>query len=895
MAGNQVYQQLKALEVNKTSNNFNISASRNEVGNTLTGTTKTYSTLDAQGVESVNSVQEWSRANDNAKEYFQSVVSGEAPGNFATQQGRVRNLIGNGFGLDSPVVDSNLFKAFDVGEAVSAGYDKTYEFSTGVGNRTSASDLVFDKTLINSERSSITSKGEAESIMASVNSTSIPSGVIDKTNDTSNQVAFNADDKVINFSLDDYGTTGQTDEAIVNIPIPAIPAEDGYLQEADLSGDDVPGFFHQDDSDPFFTNEVFVPAAFDGTEATAIEAYKLAEAANAGKNFLKESFTVTKPEITTESQDIISDAAAAVAMAQLNGASALEIAALEGQLTSLTQNLDPKTAEYLQNHNGRNSLEEYEYQADIKAAALAKEKAVKIAEDKAVQLARIQENLNPIIEQVEENKGVNVDAKGDPVGVNDPAQVELMEIERAEEERLAELSSQPNVDDEQGFLADKIATEKEDDERTFSKYSGKTLGQATDELKKSQIMKNAREKSKAEAIRIYGDSARGDMQRSSFKSGQELIGGKDPFAFSTFAYPPGVTNSKENGHYILFYVNVQNKTKYSYDGIGEDGIISVGDEYQTTKPKDTSGPAGGAALPTLFHSPKGAKEMGYADDVAYKKQQLANGASGSILYNNQTFLSKNRKSKIPGVSQVFGATTTRITDSVALYLPPGVKSNLDAQYDDSKTGMFGFLAFSGKDLLNAMNDHDFDAATNEAFKTTGTILEEAGKKMAASVVSAVTGAEGVQATFDKAFGRTLNPYIEVTFGSMGMRTFDYTFKFSPKSEYETQEAKAIIQLFRFHMAPELIAGQETHNRYLTLPSTFDIHYMYQSGVGDVAMAKENDFYNKIATCVLTSVNVDYTPNGEIQSFADGAPVQMTLALSFKETEMMTKDKINDGF
>ena len=287
--------------------------------------------------------------------------------------------------------------------------------------------------------------------------------------------------------------------------------------------------------------------------------------------------------------------------------------------------------------------------------------------------------------------------------------------------------------------------------------------------------------------------------------------------------------------------------------------------------------------------------MGYADNVAYRKQQLANGAKGSILNNNQTFLSKNRKPKIPGVSQVFGATTSRITDSVALYLPPSIKSDLTASYSDSKTGLFGFLAFSGKDIMTAMNDNDFGAATDKAFDLAGTILTEAGKKAAGSFAGAVTGAEGVQETFDKAFGRTLNPYIEVTFDSIGMRTFDYTFKFSPKSEYETQEAKAIIQLFRFHMAPELIAGEITNNRYLTLPSTFDIHYMYQSGVGDDARSKENDFYNKIATCVLTGVNVDYTPNSEIQSFADGAPVQMSMALSFKETEMMTKDKINDGF
>ena len=409
-------------------------------------------------------------------------------------------------------------------------------------------------------------------------------------------------------------------------------------------------------------------------------------------------------------------------------------------------------------------------------------------------------------------------------------------------------------------------------------------------------MKTARENAEKTFTRTVNESenafqADGNQQSEYLK----LQGHNDPFAFSTFAYPPGVTNSRENGHYVLFYVNVQNKTKYKYQG-GYDDSISVGNVYQSVQTEDIGrGGSGSTELLKTYSEKTSALADGFSSPVAYKKQQILNGAKGSVLNNNQTFLSKNRKALIPGVSQVFGPTTTRITDSVALYLPPGIKSDLSAQYDDSKTGLFGFLAFSGKDIMTAMNDEDFNAATDKAFDLAGTILTEAGKKAAGSFAGAVTGAEGVQATFDKAFGRTLNPYIEVTFGSMGMRTFDYTFKFSPKSEYETQEAKAIIQLFRFHMAPELIAGETTNNRYLTLPSTFDIHYMYQSGVGDDAMSKENDFYNKIATCVLTSVNVDYTPNGEIQSFADGAPVQITLALSFKETEMLTKDKIQQGF
>ena len=37
------------------------------------------------------------------------------------------------------------------------------------------------------------------------------------------------------------------------------------------------------------------------------------------------------------------------------------------------------------------------------------------------------------------------------------------------------------------------------------------------------------------------------------------LASSDPFNFQTLSYPSDVTNNYQNGHYMLFYVNVQNK------------------------------------------------------------------------------------------------------------------------------------------------------------------------------------------------------------------------------------------------------------------------------------------------------------------------------------------------
>ena len=170
------------------------------------------------------------------------------------------------------------------------------------------------------------------------------------------------------------------------------------------------------------------------------------------------------------------------------------------------------------------------------------------------------------------------------------------------------------------------------------------------------------------------------------------------------------------------------------------------------------------------------------------------------------------------------------------------------------------------------------------------ILEQIGKNAASGLIEALADAEGGIELANKVFGRAANPYLEVLFQGPELRTFNYNFTFAPKNKEEQLEVKKIIQLFRFHQAPE---HRSDHSLFLGLPSEFDIHYMYQSTAAGKE-AHENTFYNKIATCVLQNVNVDYTP-GKVASHQDGSPVLIKMSLQFLETEMLTKKHIEMGY
>jgi hypothetical protein len=349
----------------------------------------------------------------------------------------------------------------------------------------------------------------------------------------------------------------------------------------------------------------------------------------------------------------------------------------------------------------------------------------------------------------------------------------------------------------------------------------------------------------------------------------------DPYAFSSISYPRDVTQDMQNGHYMLFYINVQNKTKYKYTP-ADPSVSGIGN-YVTT----LGGPRNQYST-TDFVSNS-------TEDASYRETLVKKGGTGTINKSQGVDLRKGRKA-MTGFSSVM-PTTTRITDSIAIYLPPDVKDATTASYNNAaEMGVIGLAAAGGIGFVDAMKRNDFESAAGSLLGSAKGIIMEAAKRMGSEFAGGLSGVdpEAITGFANKAFGQATNPYMEVIFEKVGMRTFSYNFTFSPRNAAETADVQKIIKMFRFHMLPEM---QGANERFLTLPSTFDIHYMYQMNSEE---ARENSFYSKIATCVLNGVDVDYTPDG-VKSFASGAPTQIKMGLNFMETEMLTKEHIEQGY
>ena len=348
----------------------------------------------------------------------------------------------------------------------------------------------------------------------------------------------------------------------------------------------------------------------------------------------------------------------------------------------------------------------------------------------------------------------------------------------------------------------------------------------------------------------------------------------DPYAFSSISYPRDVTYDMQNGHYMLFYINVQNKTRYIMNPVEEGSKIGETVEYES-------------------YDMKGSNKKSFISNASveanYRKGLVDRGGKGNTLKGDVAQLRKGRKGFGTSFQNIL-PTTTRITDSIAIYLPPNVKDATSVGYNNAEMGVIGAAAAGSAGVVDALRKGDLSGLASTLGTAAKDLLATAGLGLGSEFLGTLAGVdpEGLKGFAKKAFGQASNPYMEVLFEGVEMRTFTYNFTFSPRNKEETEDVKKIIEMFRFHMMPELNGGSSA---FMTLPSTFDIHYMYQV-TPDVSM--ENNYYTKIATCVLKGCDVDYTPNG-VKSFASGAPTQITMSLSFQETEMLTKQHVNRGY
>lgn len=229
-------------------------------------------------------------------------------------------------------------------------------------------------------------------------------------------------------------------------------------------------------------------------------------------------------------------------------------------------------------------------------------------------------------------------------------------------------------------------------------------------------------------------------------------------------------------------------------------------------------------------------------------------AGGSIAYALANEIKVNKKLK-------------RLATQITLYSPATITNSQKTSWDNYNDSVFELMQ------IGALNDEEI-------------------KQMSGSGVAAAMGRIIATAASDLVQSATrtvVNPKKDLLFKGIERRDFTFDYQFVPRSAAEAEEVANIIQTFRLFSAPEVVQG--TDNFLYTYPAEFDIEYIFNKD----GVEEQNKYINKISSCVLESVLVNYSPNGSFQSLQNGEPVQVNMTLHFKEIETLHRDRIVKGY
>ena len=341
-----------------------------------------------------------------------------------------------------------------------------------------------------------------------------------------------------------------------------------------------------------------------------------------------------------------------------------------------------------------------------------------------------------------------------------------------------------------------------------------------------------------------------------------------------------------HGHYIMFYINAQEDAELTSEKIDQNARGSIADDpsQKYNRPLYLQQ---WSEVQQSYITRK--NENGAAEQTNEYEIGAAIGGIGDPMIDdlNQGVVKVKQASRFGG-STIFltRKPTKRLKTGIAMFMPASVTTTYTANYTDTEIGG------GTENILNAFNqgaDGNLESAVRSFFSNS-TALKEGLTKMGLAGVSALPiGLAGLREGAEAKAGSVISDRLELAFKGINKRQFQYTFKMIPRSKAEAEEIRKIVFTFKQNMLPEFVGGNRAGRR-LRVPNTFDIQYMYQG--------KSNEFLHHISTCVLESMNVSYGGDRykTFEGQDDGAPpVETSITLNFKEMELITRERVFEGF
>lgn len=359
--------------------------------------------------------------------------------------------------------------------------------------------------------------------------------------------------------------------------------------------------------------------------------------------------------------------------------------------------------------------------------------------------------------------------------------------------------------------------------------------------------------------------------------------------------------SKQNDHYVRFSINLTEESRLiRRNQIGVIGNADNSDQNRLNTNTAVSS-AGGGMLSTAVGvgaaaavSPLviGAAASKLAAVFTAKGAVAATGliAAGTLASNTEAGRAVTNtvgnavSDAASGVAEyvgkelddVFAFTNKlkRLASQITLYTPASVRVQYGMQYEILDNNLLAILA---------------QERNYESLKQGLTNSSQYGETFT-KLIQTLGATTDVGSLLSK---RAINKRKDVMFKGVDNRSFTFDYVFAPRNAEEAHEVAGIIFMFKYFAHPELADGYM--NFMFTYPAEFDIEYGYRTPGDDIIGETMNTSLNRISSCVLSGISIDYAPNGSFQTLEQGEPCMVIMGLQFQEIETLHRDKIGLGY
>lgn len=349
---------------------------------------------------------------------------------------------------------------------------------------------------------------------------------------------------------------------------------------------------------------------------------------------------------------------------------------------------------------------------------------------------------------------------------------------------------------------------------------------------------------------------------------QEEMRAMNSGSSSTLRYPDSLGFDPSMQNYVLFQIYETAgdalENRKSSSGSSQSGGDSLASAARTANQQAAAGAT--AALDTAVTAIR--NELG----GIFRSGRNQTGAPGEFS-RNQARLGFGTQVKSTGIA-------------IGLPLPANIMSSYKMSYEETDFTGIGQMITAGAGL-EALLEGNNTAEAQEAIRNLVVGLPM-------NVVDSLAKIVGMDNLNLKAAGlasrqQAMNKFAEKLFTGMARRQFSFEWEMSPRSFRDAMTIKRIIDTFKKWSHPTISDG----GLYLNYPAQFKIGF-YHKG-------KLNDYLFKIAMCGCESVEVSY--GGDDLTFfrsgsAEGEPTPPTsvkLKVDFTELELLTRERIEEGF